>query len=312
MARVLPTVRAGQGSRHRARRRPLGVRVRDYGGSFLFLVPYLLFFVAFLLAPLIYAFILSLHNWNTLSGDQGFVGFRHYGYILFTPGSTLFGEFWGGMAHTALFVAVTVPLLVGLSLLLALLVADAPLRGLFRTVLYIPSILSVTVASTIWLFIFQSGGLLDTYLRQDIPWLTTQPWAWLTIIITTLWWTMGFNMIVLLNGVLTVPRDYHEAAMIDGAGAARRVWSITLPTIRPILAFVFITNVLASFGLFAQAQLLTGGGPGDETRPITLYIYNAAFGSDNLATASALSFTLGLILVAVALVQLRLFRAQRA
>lgn len=295
----------------RARRRPLLVAVRDYGGSLLFLAPYLLFFIAFLLAPLIYAFILSLHNWNILAGDQGFVGLRHYGYILFRPDSILFTEFWSGMAHTALFAIITVPLLVGIALALALLLATSPFRTLFRMIFFIPSILSVTIACTIWLWIFGSGGLLNKYLGQSIPWLTTQPWAWMTIIITTLWWTVGINMVILLAGVLDVPREYHEAAMIDGATAWQRVVHITLPSMRPILGFVVITQMLASFGLFAQPQLLTGGGPGEETTSITLYIYNEAFSKNNLATASAMSFALGLVLVLIALVQLRFFRASQ-
>jgi multiple sugar transport system permease protein len=294
------------------RKGSLGFKLRDYAGSFAFLIPYLAFAILFLYAPLIYAFILSLHQWSTIAGDQGFVGLLHYHTLFLKSSSIYFQNFWAGIEHTALFVVITVPLLVAISLGLALLLANAPFRAFFRAIFYIPAVLSVTVACTIWLWIFQNPGLLTSMFHVNVDWTTTQPWAWVTIIVTTLWWTIGFNMVILLAGIIEVPNDYHEAAKIDGARAWQRVLHITIPLIRPILAFVTITQMIASFGLFGQSYVITRGGPSQSTQPITMYILNEAFGDFNLAMASAMSFVLGIILIVLAILQFRLFRAGEA
>jgi len=297
------------------RRRPLGVRSKDYAGSFLFVVPYFLFFVAFLLWPLIFAGWISLRNWTTVGGDTGFTGLRHYYNLFFNWKLDDTVNFWQSIENTAFFAVITVPLLTLLALTLALLLVHGPFRTFFRSVFYIPAVLSVAVAMTVWLWMLQNGGILDTYLHDNIPWLIQQPWAWLSIIIATLWWTPGFNMIVLLAGLLNIPNDYYEAAKIDGANGLQRLLFITLPLLRPVLAFVTITQMIASFGLFGQAFILTHGGPGvggptKSTTPVALQMYNEAFGtSQNLALACAMSFILGLILIILAVLQIRFFRA---
>lgn len=300
------TVRAG-------RRRSLGGRLADYGGSFLFVVPYLLFFIAFIAWPVAYALWISLRNWTTTGGDAGFTGLRHYYNLLFNWKLDVTVYFWQSLENTAFYAVVTIPLLVALSLSLALLLLNAPWRTFFRAIFYVPAVLSVAVAMTIWLFVLQNGGVLDTYLHSGIPWLIRQPWAWVSIILATLWWTPGFNMIVFLAGLLGIPNDYYEAAKIDGANGFHRFWYITLPLLRPVLAFVTITQMIASFGLFGQPFILTHGGPGiggitQSTTPVALEMYNETFGPDqNLALACAMTFILGIILVILALLQIRFF-----
>lgn len=291
------------------RERPLGSRLKDYTGSFLFVLPYLLFFTAFLLGPLIYAAYVSFHDWQTIGGNQGFIGLTHYHRILLETNSIAFQDFWRGMKNTGLFVIISVPLLVIVPFCLALLLANGPFRAFFRAVFYLPAVLSVTVAMTIWLWIFQPQGLLNGYLHTNTQWLINTGTAWFAIIISTLWWTVGFNMVVLLAGVIDVPVDYHEAAKIDGANALQRIWYITIPVLRPILAFVTITQTLASFGLFGQPFVLTQGGPLRTTEPIMYTIYLEAFGGNqDIGTAAAMSFILGAVLVGIALVMLRVFR----
>jgi multiple sugar transport system permease protein len=297
-------------------RRGTGASLRDYATSILFVVPYLLFFAAFTVIPLVYAFWVSLHVWTTVGGNAGFDGLAHY-YNLFRHTDILVVQaFWNGMLNTVLFAVISVPLLVFVALVFALLLANGPFRNLFRAIYYVPAVLSVAVAMTVWLWILQSGGMANTYLHRDIPWLIQQPYAWLSIFIATLWWTPGFNMVILLAGIMEVPNDYHEAAKIDGANGLQRILYITLPILRPVLAFVIITQMIASFGLFGQPFILTHGGPSTvggprtSTTPVALTIYNEAFGGDqNLALASAESFILGIILVVLAVLQLRFFRA---
>jgi multiple sugar transport system permease protein len=169
---------------------------------------------------------------------------------------------------------------------------------------------------TVWLWILQNGGVLSSYLHHNIPWLIQQPWAWVSVIVATLWWTPGFNMIVLLAGLLGIPNDYYEAAKIDGANGLQRILFITLPLLRPVLAFVTITQMIASFGLFGQPFILTHGGPStiggvtQSTMPVALQMYNETFGTtSNLALACAMSFVLGIILIILAVLQIRFFRA---
>lgn len=295
------------------RRRSVAARLSDYGGSFLFVVPYLCFFLAFIVWPIVYALWVSLRNWTTTGGDTGFTGLRHYYNLLFNWKLDATVYFWDSLENTAFYAIVTIPLLVLLSLILALLLVNAPWRTFFRGLFYVPAVLSVAVAMTVWLFILQNQGILDTYLHNSIPWLIRQPWAWMSIIIATLWWTPGFNMIVLLAGLIDIPNDYYEAAKIDGANGLQRIWYITLPLLRPILAFVTITQMIASFALYGQPFILTKGGPGlggitQSTTPVVLQMYNETFGPDqNLALACAMTFILGIILIILALLQLRFF-----
>jgi multiple sugar transport system permease protein len=295
------------------KRRSIGRRFTDNGSSFLFVVPYLLFFIAFVVWPIVYAFWISLRTWTTAGGDAGFTGLRHYYNLLFNWKLDATVYFWDSLENTAFYAIVTIPLLVVLSLSLALLLVNTPWRAFFRGLFYIPAVLSVAVAMTIWLFVLQNGGILDTYLHSGIPWLIRQPWAWISIIIATLWWTPGFNMIVMLAGLLDIPNDYYEAAKIDGANAFHRLWYITLPLLRPILAFVTITQMIASFALYGQPRILTNGGPGiggftQSTTPVVMQMYNETFGPDqNLALACAMTFILGIILVILALLQMRFF-----
>ncbi len=285
-------------------------RLRDHIGSFLFVVPFLLFFSAFTLWPMVYAFWVSLHDWMTISGNQGWAGLDHYYNLLFNYSTlTSVQDYWTGMANTAFFAIVSVPMLVIVALIFALLLASAPARTFFRALYYVPAILSVAVSMTIWLWILQNQGIASTYIHQNWPWLIEQPYAWISIFLATLWWTPGFNMVVLLAGILGVPQELHEAARIDGANAVQRVWYVTLPLLRPVLAFVTITQMIASFGLFGQPFILTHGGPGTSTTPVALAMYNEAFGADqNLGLAAAESFLLGVVLIVLAVAQLRIFR----
>jgi multiple sugar transport system permease protein len=299
-----------------AYRRGTGVALRDIATSIMFVVPYFVFFAAFTVIPLLYAGWVSLHVWTTVGGNTGFDGLAHYYNLFFRTDISVVQSYWYGMLNTVLYSIISVPLLVFVALVFALLLANGPFRNFFRAVYYVPAVLSVAVAMTVWLWIFQSGGMANTYLHNDLPWLIQQPYAWLSIFVSTLWWTPGFNMVILLAGIMEVPNDYHEAARIDGANGLQRIWYITLPILRPVLAFVVITQMIASFGLFGQPFLLThslssaNGGPGSSTQSVALAIYNEAFGSDqNLALAAAESFVLGIILIVLAVLQLRFFRA---
>jgi multiple sugar transport system permease protein len=280
--------------------------------SGLFVLPYLIMFLSFLLIPLIYGIFISFHDYDLLSKDRPFVGFENYSAI-FNPESHVHSVFIEGLWNTVQFVIYSVPLLIIVGLALALLVNSLPskLRGLFRTVYFIPYSISVSVIAIIWLWILDTNsGLLNNYLVNmgfdPIPWLTKMPFAWISLVAATIWWTIGFNMIIFINALNEVPEELYEAASIDGAGSWHKFIHITLPSIRPIMIFVIITSTIASFNVYGQPYLMTRGGPGDSTQVLLMGIVEQAFELRDLGSASAMAIMMALLMIVISVVQFRL------
>ncbi|HZG77299.1 MAG TPA: sugar ABC transporter permease, partial [Paenibacillus sp.] len=283
----------------------LRASLRSRFTSFLFVLPYLACFLLFLLIPILYGIYISLHEFELLSTDHPFVGFKHYAEI-FTPGTYLNSLFFNGLWATLQFVVYSVPLLIALGLALALLVNALPkrIRGLFRTFYFLPYALSASVMAVIWLMMFDTNaGFINSFLSKlsldPAPWLTGRPWAWIALVLATLWWTIGFNMVIFVNALNEVPEDHYEASSIDGAGAWRQFVSITLPSIRPVMLFVLITSTIASFNIYAQPFLLTRGGPGDSTKVLLINILDQAFIRKEVGSASAMAVLMALLIIAV-------------
>ncbi|MCY0902254.1 MAG: sugar ABC transporter permease [Firmicutes bacterium] len=290
------------------RRRPVMRVVWDQFSSFLFVVPFLIAFVAFVGYPIVYGFIISLHHWNPIAGDLGYTGFGQYATLF--DSNSLFGQqFWTGLKNTALFVVISVPFLLAFPATIAYLIYRSPLKSLFRSIFFFPTVLSVTAVTSLWSWILQTqGGAVNNLLQAHVPWLVEQPWAWISIDMATLWWTLGFNMIIAYAGFTQLPQSTIEAAALDGAGSLRTFWSIALPQIRPVLAFITVISTISSFNLFAQSLLMTGGGPGSSTEPLTMVIYNQAFNAMHMGSAAAMSYLMALILAIISLVQYRITR----
>jgi multiple sugar transport system permease protein len=280
--------------------------------SGLFVLPYLIMFLSFLLIPLIYGIFISFHDYDLLSKDRPFVGFENYSAIFDTE-SHVHSVFIDGLWNTVQFVIYSVPLLIIVGLALALLVNSLPskIRGLFRTLYFIPYSISVSVIAIIWLWILDTNsGLLNNYLVNlgfdPIPWLTKMPFAWVSIVAATIWWTIGFNMIIFINALNEVPGELYEAASIDGAGSWHKFIHITLPSIRPIMIFVIITSTIASFNVYGQPYLMTRGGPGDSTEVLLMGIVEQAFELRDLGSASAMAIMMSLLMIVISIVQFRL------
>ncbi|MHA6482528.1 carbohydrate ABC transporter permease [Paenibacillus sp. strain BS8-2] len=280
--------------------------------SALFALPYTLCFVMFLLFPIGYGVYISFHDFELLSEEHPFVGLSNY-IAIFTGGTYENSVFLRGLWATAQFVIFSVPLLIIVGLGLAMLVNGLPrrIRGLFRTFFFMPYAISASVMAVIWLMMFDTNaGFINSLLMKlgmdAIPWLTGTPWAWVSLIATTLWWTIGFNMIIFINALNEVPEDYYEAASIDGASAWRKFAHITLPSIRPVMLFVMITSTIASFNVYAQPFLLTRGGPGDSTRVLLINVLDQAFMRKEIGSASAMAIIMALIIMIISVVQYRL------
>ncbi|MCI3926252.1 sugar ABC transporter permease [Paenibacillus sp. TRM 82003] len=285
---------------------------RSKASSALFVLPYTLCFAAFLLFPIGYGIYISLHDFELLSQEHPFVGFSNY-VDIFTAGTYENSIFFRGLWTTVQFVLFSVPLLIVVGLALAMLVNHLPekLRGLFRTFYFMPYAISASVMAVIWLMMFDTNaGFINSLLMRldldTIPWLTDTPWAWVSLIATTLWWTIGFNMIIFINALNEVPEDFYEAASIDGASAWSQFAHITLPSIRPVMLFVTITSTIASFNIYAQPFLLTRGGPGDTTKVLLMNVLDHAFIRKEVGSASAMAILMALLIMAVSIVQYRL------
>jgi multiple sugar transport system permease protein len=285
---------------------------------YLFILPHLIFFALFVGYPFFSGLYTSLFKYDYLRpAATEFVGINNYVNLL-TPGNEGFRTFWNSLVNTLEFVVYSVPLLVLIPLGLALLLnTKIKARTLFRAIYFAPWALSGAVVALLWWWIFQSqGGLLNYYLADlgvKVPrWLSTLPWAWVSIVICTVWWTLGFNMIILLAALQDIPEQLYEAAQLDGANSRQQLWNITLPLLKPVLLFIVTISIIASFNLFIQPFIMTEGGParteGLTTESVMMRIYREAFVENRQGTAAAMSFIVATMMIAISYTNFKLFR----
>jgi multiple sugar transport system permease protein len=302
------------------RGRVTGTRSKRSGGpggrrtltAYLFLAPFLILFLVFVAAPAVWGIWISLHSWNPLLPIHPFVGLSNY-INLFIPGSLTSGDFWLSMGATAIFTVCSVPFLVVVPLLIAVLL-NQRLRGgtVFRAIFFAPYVLGVAVIGVAWRYLLdpQNGvinNLLDGIgITQNIPWTVDVPWAWISLVGVTVWWISGFNMVIILAGLKGINAELYEAAGIDGAGAIRKFWSVTLPGLRPVMAFVTTTTILSSANMFGQSYLLTKGAPGHSTRTAIMYIADEGLSQNQMGAASAMSYVLFAVLAIISIINFRL------
>lgn len=277
--------------------------------GYAFLLPDLLGLLVFVVGPIGYAFYISLHSWNAL-GTPRWAGLANYAQLLADP------QFWSSLRVTATYTLAYVPILYAVSLGLALLVSQRlPLIGLFRTIFFIPVVLSLVVSALMWKYIFDERVGLLNYLLGLVhlppqPWLGSVELALPSIVAVSVWINMGYFMTIFVAGLQDIPREFYEAARIDGASGWQALWRITLPLLVPTSLFVVVVSLIGSFQVFDQIWIMTKGGPAYATQVSVAYIYQQAFQYLNLGYASALAFALFLVILAVSLVQFRLFRSR--
>jgi len=268
-----------------------------------FAVPYLALFVTFLLYPLVRGFWISLHEWNPFNPAQSeFVLFQNYVRMFNDP------LFWTALQNTVWFVVLTVPTLVILGLLLALGV-NRSLKGrrFLRIIFFSPYLLTVSVSSLVWMEMFSPPNSIINYylgfvLSNPPQWLNSGLLAMPAIAITSVWWTVGFNFIILLAARQNIPETLYEAARLDGANSWNAFKDVTIPQMRQSLMFVVVVQFIASFQIFGQVYIMTDGGPGQATETIIFYLYRMAFQSQELGYAAALGYFLFFVLVGVSLI----------
>ena len=270
-----------------------------------FLLPFFIAYVVFTIFPIFKGLEMSLYDW-TLVRKMEFVGLENY-QKMFTD-----KHFWRTLWNTTFFVILTTPTMVLLALGLALLAnLNSKFKTFFRGSFFIPSILSVSVISFLMIFMLQPyNGFVNTFIHAlgidaEPFWMADKSLAWVTIVFVTLWWTVGFNMILFLAGLQDISESLYEAAEIDGASRWSMFWHITVPQLIPIGRVILLLQILGSYKVFAQILLITGGGPGGATRPIIQYIYEAGFKQNNLGYAATMSYALFFILLILSIIQLK-------
>lgn len=298
--------------RPRARRTLAANRRKEALAAYLFLVPGFVVFAGAILYPIGRAFQISLHEWAIVPGIASeYVGLDNYRRAFDDP------IFWKALQNTGFYMVATVPAQILLGLAAAILLdARMPARALFRTLYYLPVVTSWVVVSLLFRYLFLTdGGLVNWTLTDgvhladsNISWLGDRWTALAVISILGVWKGIGWSMVIFLAALQGVPRELKEAAAVDGANAWGRFRAVSLPAIRPVVAFVTILLVIGGFNVFVSVFLITGGGPGDETEVLLTYMYRQAFTFLDFGYGASISFVLTAIVFVLSLVQLRLFR----
>ena len=276
---------------------------------YLFLAPGLALFVAFRVYPLLDGLRLSFTNARLGRAQYAFVGLANYDKLLEDT------RFHVSLVNTAFYaMASTLPILAIPLLLAVALNRRVALRTFLRSAFFFPFTLSVVTVGLTWLWLLDPVvGPFNYYLKAlGLPvrsWLadpTTAMWA---IIVTSVWWVTGYYLVIYLAGLQDIPRELYEAAALDGASGGRAFWAITLPLLRPVFLFVFVTHLIGSFQIFGQVFILTQGGPGDATRTVVQHLYETAFQNFFLfGSASAMAWVLFALILVFSLLQFRLLR----
>ena len=283
---------------------------RGIAAPLLFLAPFLIAFSVFLLYPIGYGLYVSFTDWDLMTSPKR-VGFENYRNLLDN------GLFWKSLRNTTLFVCLNVPLVVLIPLGLAILVNE-PIAGrtFFRSAFTAPVMISVSSVGIVWVWFYNPAlGLINYYLDSlGLPtqnWLNQSGWSMVAVVITTVWWTTGFNLILFLAGLQEIPDHLYEAAKLDGAGAWSLFKDITIPGLKHTILFVTVTTMIGSRRVFGQVFVITNGsgGPFDSTRTIVQHLYEEGFKFFRMGDASAVAWILFIIVVGFTLLQFRLLRA---
>jgi multiple sugar transport system permease protein len=267
------------------------------------LAPFVIAFLLFFLIPAGITFWMSLTE-SSLTRTNAFVGLANYATLVSDP------SFWDSVLNTFYFAVLTVVPLTALGLLMALLVnrfvkAQAWLQGVF----FLPFVLPISVMTLIADWMLQpSSGVINHILGGQRPWLADPYWALPSVAIGTVWWTVGFNMLLFLAGLRNIPADLYEAAALDGARGFKLFRSITWPALRPVATTALILQIIASLKVFGQTYILTSGGPFNTTRVTLHYMYETAFIQSDAGYAAAIAMAFVAIVILLSLLQAWLVR----
>lgn len=295
------------------------------------LTPIMLYMMGFALLPMIWAVVITFFRYSPtrqgnvlgLGGGNPFIGLRNY-FELFSnsPNGQLFRT---AVKNTLLFALLVLPLNLAITLPLAVLIESVHqrLKVVFRTIYFLPTVTSLVAVAIIWGAVYNpTFGLLNLALRAvglpGRPWLSDAtarilgiPIPMLCVVVTYVWQDMGYNLVIFIAGLQSIPDMFHEAALVDGANAWQRFWRITLPLLRPTLTFVIVMTMLSSWQQFVLVDVMMNhGGPSNTTRTLVLHVYETAFRFQEMGLAATVAMALFIIIMVTTLIQLRLLRKE--
>ena len=274
---------------------------RSARNFYLYTAPWLIGFFVLTLYPIVYSFYLMFTDMN-LTGVGKFIGLENLKYA-FTDDPLFIKAFINTLKYVVMFVPSSIILAFFVALLLSKKVKGL---GFFRTAFYIPYITSGVAVTILWGWIYQKDyGIINYVLSlfgiKGVNWLGDKNIAMLSIVILSLW-TIGNNIIIMLAGIQDIPQSYYESAQIDGAGAIRQIFSITLPLCTPTIYFNLIVTIIAAFQVFQQPLILTNGGPLNSTYTAAIHMYNNGFLYGKMGYASMMAWSLFVVIMVITLV----------
>ena len=283
-------------------------QIKKQRWAYTFISPFYISFAIFSLLPLILSLWMSLTRW------KGVGPMKYAGFINFT---LVFKDklFWQSMLNGVYMAILHIPLLLFLSLVLAVILSSGRVKGFqfFRTLIFLPYITNMAAAGfTFAILLEQNSGLVNVALKYlgmpGVPWLENEWWARISLTLLIIWAWLGYDMVIMLAGLQTIPNDLTEAALVDGATPIQAFFLITVPLMRPVILFLTITSTMSSFNLFTEVFALTSTGPAGATMTPLIRIFNLAFDSFQFGYASALGYVFFAIIFIISLIQFRFNR----
>lgn len=279
------------------------------------LLPGIIVFAVFTIYPIIKLLYMSFLEWDRSNMfEHGFAGLSNYAEVLSDK------TFWTAFTNTIVYTVVTVPAQMALGLLAAVLINSIPrFRVTFRVIYYLPVITSWVIVSLVFRYIFNTEGMLNYLLtnvlhltESNIRWLDTR-WGGMTVaMLLGIWKGVGWNLVVFLAALQSVPQELYESAEMDGCGAFTKFFYITLPSIKPTILFALVMLTIGGFNVFTSIKMITDGKPMHETEVILTWMYSKAFNSGEFGYAAALSFIVAVTLIFLAILQFKAMRNRDA
>jgi lactose/L-arabinose transport system permease protein len=269
----------------------------------IFIGPFLIIFVIFMLYPILYSIVLSLGKYR--AGNIVFVGLKNYQYLLTE------GLFYKSLLNTFMILIIQVPCMTVLALIFGCLLNSAIIKakGLFRMFTFMPVLIDAVSYSVVFSLLFsENGGFVNNILNvfgiSSQNWFSSGPLAMSVIMLALTWRWTGYNSVIMLSGLQNISNDLYEAASIDGANTFMKFWKITIPELKPVLLFSVFNSINGTLQLFTEPNLLTSGGPANSTMTAVLYLYKVGFKQFNFGIASAGSYILAILIAVLTFIQL--------
>lgn len=278
---------------------------------YMFLLPFLILYLLFVIFPIAQGLYVSLTDWDMMNPQKPFIGLDNFRHLFFDD-----PLFWTSAWATLKYILLNVPVKIVLGLILALILNER-LKGIVfhRTSIFMPFVINIAAIGLLFQWIFDPVvGMLNYYLGKiglgSQQWLVDPTWTMEIVVLVTIWWSIAFNTVIFLAGLQDIPEELYEAAKIDGSNSIQRFCYITLPCLKGTTMFVSVIQVIGSFQAFGNIYMLTGGGPSHATRVLMIHMYETGFYNFKMGPAAAIGFILFIIVMALTLIQLWLFRGE--